>query len=91
MIAISFMIWSYRYFIPTEHLIVVSFFSLFLLSVPFFLISFFYKNTIYTLPIIFGMVFSLGIQNINLDTFDLAFIGFFKYWFNHYRYDCSCD
>lgn len=76
MIAISFMIWSYRYFIPTEHLMVISFFSLFLLSIPFFLISFFYKNTIYTLPIIFGMVFSLGIQNMNLDTFDLALIGF---------------
>lgn len=76
MAALTLMIWSYRYFIPNEHLIMVSFFSLFLLSIPFFLISFFYENTIYTVPIVFGMLFSLGIPNINLDTFDLALIGF---------------
>src|SRR5690554_2370240 len=76
MVSVSLMIWSFRYYIPSEHLIGVSFFGLFLLSIPFFLISFFYENTIYTVPIIFGMVFSLGIPDMGLDTFDLALIGF---------------
>ena len=76
MVLVSLMIWSFRYYIPSEHLIGVSFFGLFLLSIPFFLISSFYENTIYTVPIIFGMVFSLGIPDMGLDTFDLALIGF---------------
>lgn len=76
MIAISLLIWSYRYILPADAVLPFSFYSLFLLSIPFFLISFFYKNTIYTLPIIFGAVFSLGAPDMGLHTFDMALIGF---------------
>jgi len=74
--AIALLIWSFRYYIPDEQLISVSFFSLFLLSMPFFLISITFKNTIYTLPIIFGMVFSLGITDMGIHTIDVALVGF---------------
>ncbi len=76
MVAISLLIWSYRYILPAEAVLPFSFYSLFLLSIPFFLVSIFYQNTIYTLPIIFGMVFSLGAPNMGLHTFDMALIGF---------------
>ncbi len=74
--AIALLIWSFRYYIPDEQLISISFFSLFLLSMPFFLISITFKNTIYTLPIIFGMVFSLGITDMGIHTIDVALVGF---------------
>lgn len=75
-IAVSLLIWSYRYFIPEASLMSISFYSLFLLSLPFLFISIFFKNTVYTIPIIFGMVFSLGVTGMGLDTFDIAVVGF---------------
>ncbi len=76
MLGISLTIWSYRYFIPSDLIMFFSFLSLLLLSIPFFLISYFYENTIYTIPIVFGLVFSLGIQDMGLHTFDQALLGF---------------
>jgi O-antigen ligase len=76
MVAISLLIWSYRYTLPAENVLAFSFYSLFLLSIPFFLVSIFYKNTVYTLPIFFGAVFSLGAQDMGLHTFDMALVGF---------------
>lgn len=75
-ILIGFLIWSYKYYIPSEALLSVSFYSLFLLSIPFFLISYFFKNSVYTIPIILVMLFSLGIPDMGLDTFDVALTGF---------------
>src|SRR5690606_38226634 len=75
-LSISFMIWTYRYFIGADDILNVTFYSLFLLTIPFLLISIFYKNTVYTIPILFGFVFCIGVVDMGLGSFDASVVGF---------------
>lgn len=81
MILISFAIWSFKYYIPDDEILSLSINCSFFLTVPFFLILVFYKNTVYTLPILLSMLFTLGVPNIGIETFDQAFLGFFNIGF----------
>ncbi|MBN3489952.1 O-antigen ligase family protein [Acholeplasma equirhinis] len=66
---ISFTIWSYRFYIPETELIPVTLYSLLcLIAIPFFIVLFFFKNTVYSIPILFGALFSIGVTQIDIDS-----------------------
>ncbi len=75
-VIISFVVWSFKYYIPDNIILTLSLSCLFLLTIPLCLVLIFYKNTIYTVPLMLALLFTLGAPNMGVDTFNLAIIGF---------------
>lgn len=75
-VLISLIIWSFSLYLPIESQMSVTLYSLFLLTIPFCLLLIFFKNTAYTIPILYVILFTLGIQNMGIDTIDVATLGF---------------
>lgn len=76
----SLAIWSTAFYMPASQNINATFGGILVLAVIYFLILFFYENTIYTIPIILSLLFTIGIANINIssiETFTLGFIAGF--------------
>src|SRR5690606_15951469 len=75
-VLISLIIWSFSLYLPIESQMSVTLYSLFLLTIPFCLLLIFFKNTAYTIPILYVILFTLGIQKMGIDTIDVATLGF---------------
>lgn len=75
-VLISFVIWSFKYYVPIERLVPLVFYGLFSLTIPLALILIFFEKTIYTVPIIFAMLFTIGIPGMGIDTIPVAVVGF---------------
>lgn len=67
-LAMFFFVWSFKFFIPYEHLLQTTFIAYIPLALMFALILIFFENTVHTFIFLLGFIFSVGYGNINLDT-----------------------
>ena len=67
-VLISFVIWTFRFYVSEDMIISTTLYSMFLLTFPLFVILVFFKNTTYTIPILLSIIFSIGITKIDIDS-----------------------
>ncbi len=73
---LSFFIWTYKFFVPDDLIMTATFGSMMVLAILFFLVLFFYENSIYSLPIILTALFTIGIYKLNIESIGPAILGF---------------
>lgn len=74
-VSVAFLIWSYRYFVPSDKIIGLTFNSMFLLTIPLVIILSFFKTTIYTAPLLISCLFFIGFTDNDISTIDVALSG----------------
>lgn len=72
----SLFIWSTAFYLTPDMNMSTTLIGILILSVIFFLILFFYENTVYTIPIILSLLFTIGIADINIESIDAMTLGF---------------
>ncbi|MFA5692876.1 MAG: hypothetical protein WC907_04600, partial [Acholeplasmataceae bacterium] len=75
-ITISLIIWSFKFYLTDDLLNNFTFYGIFFLTVPYSLLLIFKKNTIHSVMPLLALLFTVGITNLGIDSFKLAFIGF---------------
>lgn len=73
---LSFLIWSYRYYVDAAHILNLTMYSFFILTVPLAAILIFYENTIYSVPILLSLLFSVGVADLGVNSLEVSLVAF---------------